>query len=400
MKDILIIAHFAQVNNLDEKNRFNFIARRIHEKKQKVELVTSSFSHTNKKQKIIKNDSQEKFGYIISTIKEPGYNKNVSLDRLYSHYQASKSLKQYLKNRKKPDVIYCAVPSLGYAKEAAKFAKKNNIKFIIDIQDLWPEAFEMVLKVPILSKILFLPMKIRANYVYKAADEVIAVSKTYVKRALKENRKLKKGHDIFLGTELKKFDGYIGNNNNLKQVTNEIRIVYIGTLGHSYDLTSVIDAIWNLKKKGINNLRFVVMGDGPLLDEFKKYAEQKKIKTEFTGRLEYPSMVTKLSQCDIAVNPISKGAAQSIINKVGDYAAAALPVLNTQENTEYRHLVDKNKIGFNCKNNNSKDLAKKMLTLYRNPELRKHMGRNNRLLAEEKFDRDKTYPKIVELIEK
>ena len=42
-------------------------------------------------------------------------------------------------------------------------------------------------------------------------------------------------------------------------------------------------------------------------------------------------MVGMLGVCDIAVNSISKGAAQSIINKHGDYAAAGLPVVNTQE---------------------------------------------------------------------
>ncbi len=37
------------------------------------------------------------------------------------------------------------MPSLDVAKVAAKYAKENNIRFIIDIQDLWPEAFRMVL---------------------------------------------------------------------------------------------------------------------------------------------------------------------------------------------------------------------------------------------------------------
>ena len=40
--------------------------------------------------------------------------------------------------------------------------------------------------------------------------------------------------------------------------------------------------------------------------------------------MSYEDMVQTLVQCDIAVNPIIKGAAQSIINKVGDYAAAGL----------------------------------------------------------------------------
>ena len=117
------------------------------------------------------------------------------------------------------------------------------------------------------------------------------------------------------------------------------------------------------------------------------------------GRLPYEKMVKILCECDIAVNPIAKGAAQSIINKVGDYAAAGLPVVNTQECEEYRNIVTNYKIGINCENNNSIDMANKIYELYNNVNERKEMGRNNRKLAEEKFDRRKTYIKIVKLIE-
>ena len=74
---------------------------------------------------------------------------------------------------------YIAVPSLDVAKIAAEYAEKNNIRFIIDVQDLWPEAFKMVFNVPFISDILFYPMLKQADYIYKAADEIIAVSQTY-----------------------------------------------------------------------------------------------------------------------------------------------------------------------------------------------------------------------------
>ena len=84
-----------------------------------------------------------------------------------------------------------------------------------------------------------------------------------------------------------------------------------------------------------------------LKEEFEKYAKDNNVNSEFLGRLDYEEMVGYLCACNIAVNPISKGAAQSIINKVGDYAAAGLPVINTQESVEYRKLVEDYQIGFN-----------------------------------------------------
>ena len=124
------------------------------------------------------------------------------------------------------------------------------------------------------------------------------------------------------------------------------------------------------------------MGEGPLKQRFIQYARDKKIPCEFTGMLDYSEMVSKLIQCDIAVNPIAKGAAGSIINKVGDYAAAGLPVINTQECQEYRDLITNYSAGINCENGNPEDIAEKILFLFQNENNRREMGRNNRVLAE------------------
>ena len=301
--------------------------------------------------------------------------------------------------KKKPDIIYCFIPSLDVGKVCAKFAKNNNIRFIIDVQDLWPEAFQMVFNIPVLSNIIFFPMKRMANYIYKNADDIVAVSDTYANRAAKVNTKYKNKLSVFLGTRLEYFDK-CKEENKIEYNDDKVRLAYIGTLGHSYDLKCTIDALEILKNKGKDKIKFVVMGDGPLRESFETYAKQKNIDCEFTGRLEYEKMVGILCGADITVNPIKKGSAGSIINKVGDYAAAGLPVINTQESPEYRKLVEEYEIGYNCENNNAEDLACKIEILYNNKELREKLGKNNRKLAEEKFDRKITYQKIVDLVEK
>ncbi len=395
-KDILLIAHFCSDFDGKGNNRFNYLADFFSKNGFDVELVTSDFSH-NKKIKREKEISED-LSYKVTFIKEPVYKKNVSLKRFYSHYIVAKNLKIYLESRKKPSVIYCSVPSLDIAATAANYAKVNDIKFIIDVQDLWPEAFQMIFNLPIISNIIFYPMKKKADYIYKTADEIVAVSETYKDRALEVNKKVEEGKVVFLGTELGKFDETFSNNKCQGKPDDEIWIAYVGTLGHSYDLTIVFNALEILSNKGYKNLKFVVMGDGPLKEKFEKYSKEKKINTLFTGRLPYAEMVGILGVCDIAVNPISKGAAQSIINKHGDYAAAGLPVVNTQECIEYRNLVDEYEMGLNCNNNDAVDLANKIMVLLSDFELRKKMGMNSRKLAEDKFDRKNTYSSLIKLI--
>lgn len=394
---ILMITNYCQTPNENGNNRFNYIANILSELGHDIVFLTSTFSHRRKKQRKKEEEGLDSLKYKFVMLYEPGYKKNITLSRFYSHWVFGRNVRNYLESiSEKPDVIYCAVPSLDSGVLACKYAKKNNIPFIIDIQDLWPEAFQMVFKVPILKNIICFPFKRQANYIYSHADSIVAVSQTYVDRALKVNKKVNDGLSVFLGTDLEYFDSLKGENHTKTEM---VKVVYIGTLGHSYDITTTIDAIKILQDKGIKNIEFIVMGDGPLKEKFENYAKDRNINATFMGRLPYEKMVKILCECDIAVNPIAKGAAQSIINKVGDYAAAGLPVVNTQECEEYRNIVTNYKIGINCENNNSIDMANKIYELYNNVNERKEMGRNNRKLAEEKFDRRKTYIKIVKLIE-
>ena len=397
--NILIIAHFTQIPSEKGNSRFSYIANILgKDDNLNVELITTNFSHKNKQHRNIENEKIDKLNYKLTMLEEPGYKKNVTLKRFYSHFIFSKKLKKYLQNmREKPDVIYCSVPSLDVAKEAVKFAKKKNIRFIIDIQDLWPEAFKMVFNIPIISDIIFYPLEKKADYIYKSADDIIAVSETYLNRAIKVNKKCENKLSVYLGTDLDKFDNY-KNKLYIAEKEKNIKIVYIGTLGNSYNIKIIIDALKILLEKGIRNIEFIIMGDGPLKSEFEKYAKEKNVNCKFLGRLPYEEMVGKLCSCDIAVNPIKSNSAASIINKVGDYAAAGLSVINTQESEEYRNLVDEYDIGFNCKNNNANDVAEKIEILINNEKLRKLKGKNNRKLAEEKFDRKKTYKKIIKII--
>ena len=393
MMDILIIANFCRDFSSSDNGRFMYLCRELS-KENNVEIVTSDFSHGNKEHKGKLNVD---WPFKINFLHEPGYKKNISVKRFISHHKWGKEVNKYLKGRRKPDVIYCAIPSLTASAFAADYSKKNNVKFIVDIQDLWPEAFQMVFNLPLFNKIIYAPFKRLADNIYSSADEICAVSDTYAKRALSVNSRCKKGHVVFLGTNLDIFDKNV-EENRVEKPEDEIWLAYCGTLGASYDLNCVIDALSIINESGRVTPKFIVMGDGPRKTEFEEYAKKKNVSCTFTGRLSYPKMCGLLGVCDITVNPIVTGSAASIINKHGDYAASGLPVINTQECQEYRALVDEYKMGFNCENGNSKEMADRIVQLIENPKLRENMCRNSRRCAEEKFDRKTSYQSLIDCI--
>lgn len=397
--DIVIAAQY--LGNLEapegNNSRFLYLARMLKERGHEVEIVTSSFFHEEKRP--LKQLPREIYGCALTVLPEPGYRKNVSLRRIYSHQRLSMALRRYLKKRKKPDVLYAAVPSLSLGAQGAAYCKKAGVPLVIDVQDLWPEAFEMVFRVPLLSNLLYAPLRRQANFVYGQANAVAAVSETYVQRALSVNKKAEKSAVVYLGTELKAFDAMKAAEPALIKPEGEIWLGYVGTLGNSYEVQKVLEAMDKLKQAGrCEKLRFIVMGEGENREKLEAFFQGRRLAVTFTGQLPYPNMVSTLCLCDFAVNPIRKGAA-SIINKVGDYAAAALGVINTQECEEYKRLLQEYGAGIHCKNGDGEALEKAIETLYAQKEGREAMGRGNRRLAEERFDRGASYKALCALTE-
>lgn len=391
--DIVIVANFCSALDKPTNSRFAYIADMLA-KDNEVEIVGSAFSHGTKKKRVC---DFSRFSYKVTLIGEPGYKKNISVQRFLSHRVWGKNVFEYIKGRKKPDVVYCAIPSLTAAALVGEYCNKNKIRFIVDIQDLWPESFQMALDVPVLSNIAFAPFQWIADKAYASADAVVAVSQTFVDRGLRINTRAKESAAVYIGTDLETFDNNVAANKVIREDDGEFWIAYCGSLSDSYDIPCLIDAV---KLIGDPKVKLIVMGSGYLKDKFQKYAEQENINAKFTGYMNYPEMCGLLAACDITVNPIKGKSVASIINKHADYAACGLPVINTQESAEYRKLVSDYNMGFNCNNGDANDVAEKLKLLMSDKDLRVQMGRNARRCAEERFDRKNSYVKILECIQK
>lgn len=394
--DAVIISNYWHFPIEKSSSRYHTIATLAAEQGISVEVITSRFYHTKKKQR---NESEVLSGiaYKATLLEEGSYSRNVSPARLSAHSRFAKNVINYLSNREKPDVIYLFVPPAGLAKKVVKYANQNNIRVVIDVLDLWPEAFAMLMPAPI-AKLLLNPMKKSVEFAYDNADEVVAVSSTYVQRAIRNNPRKNIGHSVFIGTDIDYFDRAAEQAPMLEGKMRPITMAYIGMLGHSYDLCGVMDAMKLLIEQGYDMVELLIMGDGPMKEKFEAYAKQNNLPVRFTGRLAYTDMVKMLVKCDIGLNVLVGKAAQSIINKQADYVSAAIPVINVQQNQEFGELLVAYDAGMMCSPGDTQALATAIRFLAEDEEARKRMGRNSRRLAEDKFDRNKTYQEIIDVI--
>lgn len=391
--DVLIVANFASPAS-PGNNRFVDLAHRLKALGARVEFVTSSFDHISL---ALRQYPTTHLGFDVTFVHEPGYRNNISAKRLISQHAFGRSIAKYLRERTTPPgLIYCATPPPGAARECAEYANREGVPFVVDVQDLWPEAFSMHFRHPKAIHALFYRMVRSSRIAYQAADLIVGVSQTYIDHAEKVAKRSLPSSVVFLGTALAPSLGeeFPGHQVNTKS---DAEIVYAGTLSHSYDLRLIIDAMAMLARadKKFSGLELVVLGDGPMRTAFEEYSRSQQVAATFYGKVPYRQMLRRINQAAIAVNPIVAGSMGSVINKVGDYAAAGAAVINTQESPEYRALLEDYSAGINCRNGDAADVADAMRRLFTDRQLRLEMGLNNRRMAEELFDRNKTYDALA-----
>lgn len=400
MKRIAIITMGVKLNNENGYTRFRFLAEFLVQKGYNVDLITTTFQHWDKKQRDLSKIRREEYPFNLRFIVEPGYKKNVDLRRIRSHRIAAKNLKNMLEQDGAYDLIYCEIPPNDVALAAAKYAKKHQIPFVVDVNDLWPEAMYMALDIPIVSKLLFSPFLRDAEKVYGLCSGVIGTSDEYTSRPFQRKKRIIPKRTVYVGNELSVFDtGAQEYMPEIEKGEKEFWVTYAGTIGTSYDIKTMILTADYLKKKGYNDIYIKILGGGPLKEELEKLAGTLRGNVEFAGYVPYEKMAAYLKKSDVLVNSFVKKAPQSIVTKIGDYLAAGKPMINTCSSVEFRTKVEKDGFGINVEAENKKLLADAVLELYCNAKEREIMGKKARRVAEEQFDRPTSYKMIADLME-
>lgn len=400
MKKIAIVTMGVALNGEKGYSRFRFISEFCVQHGYDVDLITSSFQHWEKRQRNASECLKVNYPFGLKFVYEPGYKKNIDLRRIYSHHIAAKNIKALLEEGHY-DLVYSEIPPNDVAKSIAEYCEKKQIPFIVDVNDLWPEAMRMVADIPVLSDILFFPFLRDAEYVYSRVSGVIGTSDEYRDRPFKLSKRLNVPREtVYVGNEISVFDeGAKRNTKNVEKKEGEFWVTYAGTLGKSYDIKTLIKAGKELQIMGYKDIRIIILGGGPDEVMLKKLDKEIEAKTFFAGYQKYEVMAAYLTKSDILVNSFVKKAPQSIVTKIGDYLAAGKPMINTCSSREFRNKVEQECFGLNIEAENVEVLVQAILQLYQNKQLLSEYGKNARAIAEEQFDRKTAYVKILNMIQ-
>lgn len=391
----------------EPEGRYATLARCLAGKGHKVCWWTSSFSHRFKKS----IDQQaaiatcKPIGIDIQFMTVPPYYRNIGLKRLWNHRLLAKSFRKNARQKsEQPDVIVASSPPPKLSLQAAKYAKEWDAKIVIDTQDVWPEAFYLLIPrmLRVLSPLLFAPWYRTVEKAYKLADALVGSAEAYIVRARKLGGDKRITGVIPLGLDYRLFDSAVskGYCKEFTKSDGEVWFIYAGSLTRNHDFLTPIHAFAKVNKTLHMRTKLFVVGRGYLSDKMRDIIKERKLTNVIqTGFLDLNNLAYLLRQCDVGFNPSWPETMIYLPYKLFYYFAAGLAVLNTMPG-ECGRIITQEECGLDYTAGDINSCAAAIKDIVSDTDRLHRMQENSRCLAQTVYDRKVLYQQYVDLIEK
>ena len=300
----------------------------------RVTFWSSDFSHAHKVPRLLKeaisvpkslapNAFATAEGFRLVLMPTRPYPANICLRRILSHRALARTWRKMAEaDADRPDVVIASLPPLSLADAALAFSRKIGARFVVDIMDEWPETFYRVA-----PAWLFAPLRSVARRIYRAANAVTAVAARYIDLA-KSYGAAAPTHLCYLGIELaeSRTPNVASRKSDVGRRMSNIapfRLLYLGAMGKSYDLETVIDAV-----KEMDDVELDLAGSGPKEAALRARAAGCP-RIRFHGYLADDALQALLAQANAGVIPMFPDSCVGVPYKLADYAAAGLRVVNS-----------------------------------------------------------------------
>jgi len=383
---ILIISLFGEISNTN--SRVYKIDRAFF---AKTTFVSPNYDHASKTFKA-PTHTEEQTRVKSYYLPVPAYSKNLSIKRLYSHLVFAFKLFSFLKKlSEKPDLVVCLMPTSSAAYLAGKYCRRNNIYYMVDVIDLWPDSLIPLSNNKKLLHFLVAPWRYLTRKAYKYANYISGESKAYAKAAHDINPQVPWSY-TYLGVDVFEARNLIDRSKlEIQRSSDEIWLCYGGSLSNSYDFETILNALKIIHSHKIR-YKMIFVGEGEKRQFIETFSRKNSLNIEVTGRLSYQDYLKCLSLCDIGFNSFIKGTKVVHSYKFNDYCAAGLYILNNLKG-ETAEMIDKYDVGLNF---NSNDLAEKLLEVCKNWSLYCPKKQNIELLINNELDSRIIYNKMKE----
>lgn len=272
--------------------------------------------------------------------------------------------------------------------------------FVFEVRDLWPELPKAmgVIRNPLVLG----AMSLLEWTSYRSAHRLIGLSPGIVDGIAHRGVPRERIALVPNGCDLGIFAGEVEPWRPEQVKADDLLAVFAGTHGMANGLGAVLDAAAELKRRGREDIKLLLIGQGKL-----KPTLQKRARCEGLDNVVFHDPVNKtrlaglMASTDVGLQILANVPAfyyGTSPNKFFDYIAAGLPVLNNYPGW-LAGMIRDNQCGFAVEPENPQAFADALEQAANDRAELKAMGQRGRALAEREFDRELLSNKFVDWLE-
>ena len=387
--------------------RCMLLADNLIEKGHKVKILSTAFFHQRKIQRTRKfkvHKINENLSiYLIPSI---GYKNHISLRRVLDHFILAFNLSIFLKRNKNfnSDKFFIGYPPILSSLVLAFWCKKNNIPYMLDVKDKWPEIFlePFSKNLKPIFRILLEPYYFCTRYVFKNANQITSITEGYINWIKKFCNDKKNDNKYFISPLIRKpISLNIYQNKNATEFWTKKNInllenkyfCFVGSYSKSFDFDFIFKSA-NLLYEKFPKVKFIICGSG---DQFQKV----KNKFQYSPNVHVFGEIDKYSATILVKNSLATLAPylnnpnfnDHIPNKIIESLENGIPFITTIDG-KLKSIIDNHKNGIYIKNKKFIDLSK-YEKLILDSEYREYLKNNARESYRKLFNYEKTFQIII-----
>lgn len=278
----------------------------------------------------------------------------------------------------KQDIIITESPPIFLGGSGYILAKLKKAKYIFNISDLWPES---AIKLGVLKNRTLIRLSTwLEEFCYKKADLITGQTQGIVNNIIERGFDKSKIHLVTNGVNTALFnkDMYDDSFKIENDLADKFTVCYAGIHGLAQGLEVILETAKQLEN--YNEICFLFIGEGPEKEKLMGIAENEELKNvKFLPMQQKKEMPRIIASMDATIIPLKKidlfkGALPS---KMFEALASQLPIILAVEG-EAKKLIEEANAGICVEPENSAEIAKAIITLYKDPDFAKALGKNGR----------------------
>lgn len=303
--------------------------------------------------------------------------------------------------QRRSDILIATSPQFFCGWAGVLVSRLKRIPFVLEIRDIWPESIITVEAMPNNRLIRFLEwLELR---MYAAADHIVTVGEGYRQRLLGKGVPddkmsiVNNGHDDAVFFPRDKNPEII----NSHSLEGKYVCAYVGTIGMACGLEVVIDAAAQLKAAGVQDIHFLLVGDGASRERLQQQTRERGLEAmiSWSGLQPKERIPEYLASADVCLVHLKKTDLFTTVlpSKIFEAAGMARPIINGVQG-QAMEIVEAAGAGLLMEPESSEDLVAALLKLKGDPALAAKLGESGRAYVVKHFNRDALAKDYIQLL--